>query len=198
MPHFNHFDFIAPVYDQVISPPDPERLLKLAGLPISGRLLDVGGGTGRISYALRKWVTGIVVADSSFGMLEQAKKKSGLSIVCVNAEELSFPSESFERVIMVDALHHVRDYRATAEELWRLVRPGGRIIIEEPDIRSMSTKFMAVAEKIMLMRSHFVSPPAMEGLFRYANASVHIEKERSTCWIMIDKLRGGQQSFSLG
>lgn len=191
MPHFNHFDYIAPVYDQVISPPDPEKLFKLVGLPVSGRLLDVGGGTGRISYALREWVTGIVVADSSFGMLEQAKKKSGLSIVCVNAEELSFPSESFERVIMVDALHHVRDYRATAEELWRLVRPGGRIIIEEPDIRSMSTKFMAVAEKIMLMRSHFVSPPAMEGLFRYAKASVHTEKEGSTCWIMIDKLREG-------
>jgi len=191
MPLFNHFDFIAPVYDQVISPPDPERMRKLAGLPISGRLLDVGGGTGRISYALREWVTGVVVADSSIGMLEQAKKKSGLCIVCANAEELSFPSESFERVIMVDALHHVRDYRATVEELWRLVRPGGRIIIEEPDIRSMSTKFMAVAEKIMLMRSHFVSPTAMKELFQHANARVHTENEGSTCWIMIDKLRGG-------
>ena len=39
--------------------------------------------------------------------------------------------ESFERVIMVDALHHVYNHARAAAELWRFVKPGGRIVIEE-------------------------------------------------------------------
>lgn len=189
MPLIDHFTLIAPYYDRVMKPPDPERMRKLAGLPTDGRLLDLGGGTGLISYPLRNWVGEVVVADSSFGMLAQARLKSGLKTVCSYAEQLSFPSASFERLIMVDALHHVRDYRATIEEMWRVVKPGGRIVIEEPDIHMWPTKLMAVMEKLILMRSHFVSPQAIKETFNDAQASVRIESEGSTSWIIIDKPR---------
>jgi len=52
MPHRTHFDFLAPFYDRVIRPADVSHLSRLAGLPCAGRLLDAGGGTGRIADSL--------------------------------------------------------------------------------------------------------------------------------------------------
>jgi ubiquinone/menaquinone biosynthesis C-methylase UbiE len=187
MPHFNHFDFLAPIYDRFIKTDYSTRLIAVAGLPVSGRLLDAGGGTGGKSYQLLNMVTGIVIADSSMGMLAQAAKKEGLKTVCSQTERLPFKDESFERVIMVDALHHVSDYRKTAGELWRVVRPGGRIVIEEPDIRATPIKIMAIVEKLTLMRSHFISPQDIAATFAYPNATVKIEIENSISWIVIYK-----------
>jgi len=188
MPILDHFTLIAPWYDRVIKPPDPDRMRKLAGLPVEGRLLDVGGGTGRISYALSKWVTSVAVVDSSLGMLAQARPKDGLMTVCGYSEHLCLASDAYERVIMVDALHHVIDYRLTLAELWRVVKPGGRIIIEEPDIQTTPAKIMAIFEKLLLMRSHFISPRTIQDSFIYPNARTRIESEGSTCWVIIDKL----------
>jgi ubiquinone/menaquinone biosynthesis C-methylase UbiE len=188
--HFNHFDFLAPIYDHFIKPNDPGKLRSLVNLPVSGNLLDVGGGTGRISFMLRDSVTRIVIADSSIGMLTQARNKNCFIIVCSNSEGLPFEDDSFERVIMVDALHHVFDYRATAIELWRVVKPGGRIVIEEPNIHTIPVKITAILEKLALMRSHFISPRLISNTFSYPNAKTHIEREGFTSWVVVDKEGG--------
>jgi ubiquinone/menaquinone biosynthesis C-methylase UbiE len=184
---FNHFDFFAPIYDQFIKTGDFGRFIRYLGLPITGRLLDAGGGTGRKSYPLIKLLTEIVIADSSMGMVSRAAKKGGLIAVCSETEWLPFEDESFERVIMVDALHHVSDYRVTASELWRVVKAGGRIVIEEPDIRTMPIKIMAIIERLALMRSHFISPQQIAATFAYINAEVKIEIDDLTAWIVINK-----------
>jgi demethylmenaquinone methyltransferase/2-methoxy-6-polyprenyl-1,4-benzoquinol methylase len=187
MAPFNHFDFLAPFYDRFIKSDDLIRFSEFAELPVSGRLLDAGGGTGRKSLPLLNLVTGIVIADSSIGMLTRATRKAGLKTVCAESEKLPFEDESFERVMMVDALHHVTDYRVTAGELWRVLKPGGRIIIEEPDIRMTSIKIMAMIEKLALMRSHFVSPQDIAATFAYPNSEVNIEIVDSVAWILITK-----------
>jgi ubiquinone/menaquinone biosynthesis C-methylase UbiE len=189
MAKFNHFDFLAPVYERFIKPIDPNRLYSLVGLPVTGQLLDAGGGTGRISYALREWVKDIVIVDSSMGMLEQAKTKAGLLSVCSNAEKLPFHNDIFDRVIMVDALHHVSNINATLDELWRVVKPGGRIVIEEPDIQTYQVKILAIIEKLTLMRSHFMSPQNIQKEFSDKNASHQIIREGMTSWILVDKLQ---------
>ncbi len=187
MAPFTHFDFLAPYYDQFIKPSDPAKFCAISGLPASGLLLDVGGGTGRKSYPLLKMVNGIVIADSSLRMLSQASKKGGFTTICTESECLPFDDEAFERVIMVDALHHVRNYRTTASELWRVTKPGGKIVIEEPDIRIASVKLMAIIEKLALMRSHFISPQNIAISFDYPNSRVNIESDGSTAWIVINK-----------
>lgn len=188
MAPFNHFDFLSTFYDRFIKPSDTSRFSVLAGLPTNGLLLDAGGGTGRKSFPLLPMVKGIIIADSSMGMLSQASKKGGLITICCETEQLPFENDSFERVIMVDALHHVEDYRSTAKELWRLVKPGGRILIEEPDIRSRSVKIIALIEKLTLMRSHFIPPQEIADSFRYPNSTVDIEINASNAWIVIHKL----------
>ena len=188
MAKFNHFDVLAPKYERFIKPIDPVRLCSLVGLPIKGQLLDAGGGTGRISYSLRQWVKGVVIVDSSMGMLVQAKTKAGLQTVCSNTEKLPFHNEIFERVIMVDALHHVSDINATLDELWRVVKPGGRIVIEEPDIQTYTVKILAIIEKLALMRSHFMAPQNIQKAFGDKNASHRIIREGMTVWVIVEKL----------
>ena len=178
---FDHFDVIAPIYARVTYS-SLDKMRELAALPVKGRLLDVGGGTGRVASALRDFVDEVVIADVSMGMLKQTLRAT-LKPVCAFSESLPFPSDSFERIVMVDALHHVVHQPATADEMFRVLKPGGRIIIEEPDIRSLGVKLIALAEKLLLMRSHFLSPQQIADLFE--NATIHAED--SSAWVVATK-----------
>lgn len=187
MPIFDHFNFFAPLYETFIPPKDPQEMWALAGLPVSGALLDAGGGTGRVAQFMSGKANPIVVADLSCKMLAEARQKDGLHPVCSHTEKLPFVDEAFARIIMVDALHHVCDQRGTVDELWRTLQPGGRLVIEEPDVRAFAVKLIALAEKLVLMRSHFLSPPHIAEMFHYTDARVRVKTGKSIAWIIADK-----------
>ena len=119
---FDHFDLIAGLYDRSGQFQVSETLAGLLALSPDCFLLDAGGGTGRVAAALRSKVGNVIVADLSRGMLRRASAK-GLATVCAPAELLPFPIGRFDRVIMVDALHHVIDQDRTARELFRMLAP---------------------------------------------------------------------------
>jgi ubiquinone/menaquinone biosynthesis C-methylase UbiE len=183
MPAFDHFAVIAPLYARVIYS-KTEVMREVASLPVHGNLLDVGGGTGRVASAIRDLVDEIIVADVSLGMLRKAPL-SALKPVCGGSESLPFADNSFERVIMVDALHHVIDHAHTAREMYRVLKPGGILVIEEPDIRTFGVKLIAIAEKLLLMRSHFLAPDEIVKLF--SSGDKQIKAEDGTAWIIIKK-----------
>lgn len=182
---FDHFDILAPVYDRAIPFSRLELMLKMVKLPVDGLLLDAGGGTGRVASALRPYVHQALVADFSPGMLAQARRK-GLAAVHAPAERLPFADGMFERIIMIDALHHVINQAETIAELWRVLRPGGRLVIEEPDVRTLTVKIVALGEKLTLMRSHFLSPPKIAALFP-PQAKIKIETESYNAWVIVEK-----------
>jgi ubiquinone/menaquinone biosynthesis C-methylase UbiE len=188
MPLLDHFGLAAPFYERFIQLREPEKISQRLNLPVDGVVLDAGGGTGRVSEALTGLAGKIVVVDLSDGMLRQAKQKGGLQVVNSHTEALPFPDQSFERILLVDALHHVCDHQETADELWRVLKPGGRILIEEPDVRNFSIKLLALAEKLALMRSHFLSPPKIEALFPRSASQIRTEMDGYNAYILIDKL----------
>lgn len=189
MPILDHFGILAPFYETFIKPKFPQQLWAHLNFPETGALLDAGGGTGRISQFLSGKANPVVVADLSHKMLSQVHQKDGLRPVCSLTERLPFQDGTFAGIMMVDALHHVIDQHKTIDELWRTLRPGGRLVIEEPDLRRLGVKLLALAEKLALMRSHFLSPPQIAGLMQYPNARVHIETDASTAWVIAEKLR---------
>jgi demethylmenaquinone methyltransferase/2-methoxy-6-polyprenyl-1,4-benzoquinol methylase len=188
MPLLDHFGILAPFYETFIPLQNAEQRIAYADLPVTGALLDAGGGTGRVAKALEGLAGEIIVADLSYKMLRQVSSTNRTFPVNGHTECLPFPSATFERVIMVDALHHVCDQAETARELWRVLKPGGRIVIEEPDIRRLSVKFVALFEKLALMRSHFLSPQRIAALFHNLPAKICIEQEGFTSWVLIDRL----------
>lgn len=158
----------------------------MADLPTGGCILDAGGGTGRVAKLLREHADDVIIADSSLGMLQQADQ-SQLELTCSNSEALPFPDDFFTRLVMVDALHHVASQTETAREMYRVLKPGGKIVIEEPDIRVFGVKLIAAAEKLLLMRSHFLSPDKIVKLFSFDSAKTSIYAVDGNAWVVIEK-----------
>ncbi len=181
----DHFSLIAPLYNRFDGYSSLEVMLHLAALPLEGRLLDVGGGTGRVASALRPYVRQVIVADASRPMLRYAASRPGLQAGAALSECLPFPNASFERILMVDALHHVADQPQTARELLRLLKPGGRIVIEEPNIHKWPVKMIALAEKGLGMRSHFLAPSQIAALF--SPTRTEIVTRGLMAWVVVYK-----------
>ena len=183
-----HFDILAPIYDLLLGSPDTVQWRDRLRLPTSGSLLDCGGGTGRVSHRLRTLAGPVVITDLSLPMLRGAKAKTGLWPVQAHAEALPFPDERFDRVLVVDALHHFCDPPQALSELVRVLKHGGRIIIEEPDIQHPLVRVAALLEKLALMRSRFFSPHEIRGMIEARGLPARIEKMgHFAAWIIADK-----------
>jgi demethylmenaquinone methyltransferase/2-methoxy-6-polyprenyl-1,4-benzoquinol methylase len=100
------------------------------------RILDVATGTGGVAIALAHGTDAdIVGVDISEPMLERGRERvrdSGLDtrirLELARAEELQFPSESFDAVTFTYLLRYVADPAATLAELSRVLRPGGGMV----------------------------------------------------------------------
>jgi ubiquinone/menaquinone biosynthesis C-methylase UbiE len=182
------FALLAPLYDRIFTAVNLDRLQKLLELPVSPRMLDVGGGTGRVSAMLPDTIRQIVVTDPSAPMLRQVKRKRGLQPVCAQAERLPFPDRSFHRVLVVDAFHHFHDHGRAASELLRVLTPGGRLVVEEPNIERWSVKVVAMGERLAMMRSRFLQPKDMRRIFETRGGHVTIYTDEGiNAWLVVEK-----------
>jgi ubiquinone/menaquinone biosynthesis C-methylase UbiE len=194
---FNHFDIVAPFYDRVIHKLDLKRLTDLLKLPTRGRMLDAGGGTGRVSSRLGPLIDEVVVCDLSLFMLKQAKNKGHLLTVQTHVEQLPFPNESFERIIVVDALHHFCNQRESIQELLRVLKTGGRLVIEEPNIDNFIIKLVALAEKLALMRSCFCSSDEIVDMIMDQGFNARVESDgRFFFWVVVEKTDSGEMGLN--
>ena len=187
MSRFDHFNVISPIYDFVFGKNTNLRILQFVDLEKQHSLLDIGGGTGRISQHFLNQAKQVIIADSAKKMLGEAHRK-GITGVNANSEALPFQNDVFDWIIMVDAFHHVGDQQRTIEEMWRSLAPGGRLIIEEPDIRHWVVKLIALGEKLLLMRSHFRKPDEIINMMDFDDTdSIDLSTDMGIAWIRIKK-----------
>jgi len=104
--------------------------------PSKGRALDLGAGRGISSYALARdgWRVSALEPDPSAlvgaGAIRALAQESGLPIEVVSeySEKLPFPDNSFDLVNCRQVLHHARDLPQTCREIFRVLKPGGRMV----------------------------------------------------------------------
>lgn len=99
------------------------------------RILDLGAGTGSSSASLARSGADVVAADFSPGMLAEGRRRHGgirnLSFVEADATNLPFADGEFDAVTMSYALRNVNDPKKALRELFRVTKPGGRLVINE-------------------------------------------------------------------
>jgi len=184
----DHFSSIAGLYNKLAKFNTSAAFLDWLSLSQDDKVLDAGGGTGRVAEAIHGRVKRAVAADISLGMLRYAARK-GLSTVCTPVEALPFRSNAFDRAIMMDTLHHVSDQPKAIHELWRVLAPGGYLIIIEPDIHKSSVKLIAIAEKILLMGSHFLDAGNITSLLADHFNKIEATHDGSNIWIRAQKVK---------
>jgi len=110
--------------------------------PRSGkRILDVGCGTGigEISLArMRLSQVDLFGVDIVFERVRAAFEaargvNAHVSYATADASQLPFGDKLFDSTYCVAVLQHIRDVGGTVKEIARVTRPGGRILIVEPD-----------------------------------------------------------------
>jgi demethylmenaquinone methyltransferase/2-methoxy-6-polyprenyl-1,4-benzoquinol methylase len=163
-------------------------LIRLLDATPDHEILDVGGGTGRVAQHFVDIVRAICVLDLSHGMLLEAKKKLAIQACRGIAERLPFRDGAFSRVVAVDSFHHFEDHEKVASEMVRVLSPGGRLVLEEPDIRRWPVKLVALAERMALMGSHFYPLKQMAGFFSGPDLKLSFyESEGMNVWLVVDK-----------
>jgi ubiquinone/menaquinone biosynthesis C-methylase UbiE len=188
MPKNILFDLIAPIYDRLISAPDPEKIIDLLDLPTNGILLDAGGGTGRMASRLLPYMEEIVLSDLSFSMLREARSKPLPGVVQAASHCLPFPDGHFDRILVVDALHHFDHQGEVIKDFLRVLKPNGRLLIEEPDIRKFRAKLIRVMEKFLMMKSTFWTPEEIQSMVEMQGGVARIEEDGFlTAWVIVEK-----------
>lgn len=131
----------AELFDQLAAGPDlyvyePESLARLNALaPHKGCVLDAGCGDGAIGAALDGGP--VIGFDISARCARRACERGVRALVADALGSLPFPDAAFDTVYCVDVLHHLdRQWAQVLGELDRVLRPGGRMVIVEPDARN--------------------------------------------------------------
>lgn len=132
-------------YDRAIGPLERRvfasarrRLLASA----RGLVLDIGAGTGANFAQYPDAVERVVAVDPELGMLESARAKGetaavSVALVAASAEELPFPSASFDTIVATLVLCTIPDPARALDEAVRVLKPDGRALFLE-HVRSSS------------------------------------------------------------
>lgn len=103
----------------------------------SGRILDIGCGSGTLLKKLSKIVKpGVELfgLDISERLCEITRKNNPQAkIICGDAEALPFNDSQFDFVFMTEALEHMLNYNQALSEVRRVLRQGGIFIVTVPN-----------------------------------------------------------------
>ncbi|MGG5175141.1 demethylmenaquinone methyltransferase [Pseudarthrobacter sp. J1763] len=161
------FDDVAPRYDvvnDVLSMGQTRRWRKIVfdavGARPGQRVLDLAAGTGTSSEPYADAGIDVVACDFSLGMLRTGKRRRpDINFIAGDATNLPFADNSFDASTISFGLRNVNRPKEALAEMFRVTKPGGRIVIAEfsqpviPLWRTMYTEYLmralpAIATKV--------------------------------------------------
>ena len=168
-----------------------DRLALRSLLPAHGdNLLDVGAGFGRLAdefHGHRR----VTLVDASPAMLSAAAERYGgdprIRLIRGDALALPFPDQSFDTVVAIRLMVHLRDPRPVFDEIRRVLRPGGTFIVEFPNRRHL----LAVARHLARRQSWAPGKAAPHEYLEahFAHQPARLRRQLSDSGLTVDAIR---------
>jgi ubiquinone/menaquinone biosynthesis C-methylase UbiE len=110
-------------------------------VPSGGLVLDLACGRGFFSWRVHKALEGkarIIGVDLSETILRAAHDQyRHIDFVIGDAEQMPFKSDIFTNVLVISSLEHMENPRHAIKEIYRVLKPGGSLVKETPEICKM-------------------------------------------------------------
>lgn len=110
-----------------------ELLEEILRRRVRGRLLDVGCGSGLLLHLAGQYgwkTTGVEISSPA---CRRAKEQFGLNLFQGELADARFPEAAFDVVTFIDVLNHVADPLWQLREAYRVLKPGGLIVVRVPN-----------------------------------------------------------------
>ena len=151
---------------------------RLAGAPGQLDILDFGGGQGHVAASLAAGVAArFTIADVDRSALEHVPDAAAFQpLVIPPRPPYPFAAASFDRIILVDVLHHVPEGAQTLAALAPCLRPGGSLMIVEFDARRLITHLFGVLVRFSGRRCHFWTPSRLAQQLEHLGLRVQVSR----------------------
>lgn len=120
----------------------------LSQLKAQKHFLDIGCGDGSLSLFFKEALgdTEVYGIDTSSSAVESAKQK-GINAVTLdlNVSTLPFENNFFEVVFAGEIIEHLFDPDLMLEEIWRVLAPGGTLVITTPNLACWHSRLLLLA-----------------------------------------------------
>jgi ubiquinone/menaquinone biosynthesis C-methylase UbiE len=107
-------------------------------LPLAGSVLEIGTGKGRFLVELARRAAAVTTVDIAAAELRRARLyaryagvEDKVQFVLADAAHLSWPGPTFEAAVTVNAMHHMAHFHQVLEEMLRVVRAGGKLVLAD-------------------------------------------------------------------
>ena len=101
------------------------------------RVVDLGAGTGKILADTRKTAMAVAI-EKDLQLARFGRGRYGLPFVLANlADGIPVGRGLLDLVLVLDVLEHVEHDRALLREVFRVLRPGGRVIVSVPAFQGL-------------------------------------------------------------
>ena len=165
--------------------------LAQTGLKKGQRALDVAGGTGDLTVGMAKQVGPggeVVMADINAAMLEQGRRRlidrgiaGNVRFVQANAEDLPFEDNSFDCITIAFGLRNVTHQDRALASMYRVLKPGGRLLILEfskPVMPGLDKAYDFYSFNILPKMGKFIAND--EDSYRYLAESIRMHPAQET------------------
>jgi ubiquinone/menaquinone biosynthesis C-methylase UbiE len=161
---------------------------------IQGEVLEIAVGTGRNMpfYPKHVQITGIELSSEMLALARRRAAELGVDVDLRSgdAQQLDFPDARFDAVLITFALCTIPDDRAAAAEVFRVLRPGGRLVAVE-HVRSPAPPVRAIQRVLDPLSVRFGADHlTREPLDYLAQVGFDIDEVVRSKWGIVERLSG--------